>query len=218
MSESIIEPQRCKRKYREDLRDRVFGRLTVVSEGPRYVLGDGPGKRRWICRCKCGNEALILQGSLTSGRTTSCGCLQRTHGMSRTRLYRIWLHMRERCSNPKADSYPYYGGRGIVVCQRWQRSFAAFLADMGSSYRDGVSIDRIDNALGYSRENCRWVSPQSQANNRRTNARLTLRGETHSIAEWARITGVADACIRSRLRMGWSVTDALTKEISNGTR
>jgi hypothetical protein len=132
-----------------------------------------------------------------------------------TPLYNVWAAMKYRCGNPRCSSYPSYGGRGITVCDRWRNSFEAFLADMGSTYGPGLSLDRIDNDSGYSPENCRWVTMHQQAGNKRNNHNLSLEGETHTIAEWSRITGISDLTIDKRLRLGWSVERALTTPVSH---
>lgn len=93
---------------------------------------------------------------------------QLTHGMSKTRIYRIWTNMNYRCRNERSSAFPNYGGRGITVCERWRDSFEAFLADMGEP-PPGTTLDRIDNDSGYSPDNCRWTSVEVQSQNRRSN-------------------------------------------------
>lgn len=141
------------------------GRLVAVSQR-------NPGEPRVQCRCDCGTEHNI--SSKEWGKTMSCGCLRRernrerntTHGLSKSPEYRIWNHMRERCSNPTDRFWKDYGGRGITVCERWQ-DFALFYADMGPRPSDSHSIDRTDNDRGYEPDNCRWVTAKEQAANRR---------------------------------------------------
>ncbi len=112
--------------------------------------------------------------------------------------YRSWLSMKTRCRNPKAPNFHLYGGRGIAVCKRWL-SFESFLADMG--YRPpGTSLDRVDNALGYFRENCRWSTAKEQASNRRNNRLITIGYETLTLTEWARRAGISDTAMLYRVR------------------
>lgn len=166
-----------------------FGRLTVTSEAPR----SRSGRRAFLCTCDCGRETVVEIQSLRSGNTTSCGCYQfevaravnTTHGMTGSRLWNTWRAMRERCLNPNSVSYPRYGGRGITLYAEW-RSFSAFKEwALANGYRDGLTIDRIDNNGPYSPQNCRWATWDEQQNNRRNNHMLTIRGATKSVAQWS---------------------------------
>lgn len=123
------------------------------------------------------------------------------HGKSKTKIYRIWSDMRSRCQNANNAAYVNYGGRGIKVCDKWE-DFEAFYADMGEPPK-GLSLDRIDNDGPYSPDNCRWADRKTQARNRRHGKKLTLQGETLTVAEWAERSGLAARTIRARLRNGW---------------
>lgn len=138
-------------------------------------------------------------------------------GYTQTRLYRSWTGMRSRCNDPNCPDYRNYGGRGITVCDEWNEYFITFAEwAIDNGYRDGLTIDRIDNDKGYCPGNCRWVDRLAQNNNRRDNRKLTLNGVTHNLSQWARITGLKENCIRERLRRGWSEEDALTKPVKKG--
>jgi hypothetical protein len=127
---------------------------------------------------------------------------------TRPRIYRIWLSMRERCSNPKKRGYQNYGGRGIRVCDRWN-SFAAFAEDMENP-PDGFSIDRIDVNGNYCPENCRWMSHKEQCRNTRYNNRLEIDGVTKTIVEWSEQDGARNQkTIYDRMSKGWSTRDAV---------
>jgi len=164
-----------------DLTGKTFGKLTVLC---RSKEAGGKGKHaKWHCKCECGNETDVLSFNLRSGHTTSCGCLhksmmkrglRRSHGLISTRIYSIWENMKSRCYNPNAESFKYYGLRGITVCPEWRNSFQAFHDwAMSHGYQYDLSIDRIDNDKGYSPDNCRWATAKEQSQNRR-NTRCTL--------------------------------------------
>lgn len=135
------------------------------------------------------------------------------HGMRHTRIYNIWKSMRQRCSNPKCINYHNYGGKGVIVCDEWNNSFATFYTWATSNgYEDGLTIDRKDVKGNYEPSNCRWISYKEQANNKSNNTHIEFQGETHTLGEWASITGIKLATIWARLNSGWSVERTLTEK------
>lgn len=154
-----------------DLTGRRFGRLTVLR---RDV--SAPYQGRWLCSCDCGNTITAYTSNLKRGHTKSCGCLHKdvmrevfgTHGESHTRLHNIWLCMKERCGNPNAANYHYYGGRGITVCDEWKSNYIAFRDwALANGYSSDLSIDRIDVNGDYEPSNCRWATSSQQNSNKR---------------------------------------------------
>lgn len=191
------------RQWRENLVGRVFGRLTVVSEG------ETTSHRRWICQCACGNTKTVLHTALKSESTKSCGCLRSeivrssmtVHGQSgkdsMTRIYRIWGGMKARCEIHSATGFDRYGGVGIKVCERWQK-FENFVDDMGIP-PEGASIDRIDSAKGYEPANCRWATRQEQNENRKSVRVLTHNGLSMNVTQWAKYLGISKATLLESL-------------------
>lgn len=166
-----------------------------------------------LCACGCGMtpktpKSRYLPGHHLRGNPSH----QRTHGLTQTTEHIIWSGMKARCNNPNDPQYHNYGGRGILVCQEWQHDFLAFLRDMGRRPSMTHTLDRIDNNAGYSKANCRWATVAEQSRSRRTSRLLTHNGKTMTTAEWGREIGLSDVAIRQRLRLGWSVSQALSPE------
>lgn len=165
----------------EALEGKRFGRLTVLGRAQNLRSRH----RKLLCKCDCGNETVVFAFSLLQRSTQSCGCLGKEqrwkaiignqfrlrHGEGRNSRqspeYRSWALMIWRCENPRADSFSYYGERGIKVCERWRKDYLAFLSDMGRKPSRRHSIDRKDNDGNYEPNNCRWATPTEQRHNRR---------------------------------------------------
>lgn len=139
-----------------------------------------------------------------------------THRATHTPEFRAWQAMKSRCANPRSKSYKDYGGRGITFCDRW-KSFQGFFEDMGMRPVGGT-LERIDNNAGYGPSNCRWATPAEQGVNKRNNRRLTFNGETLTLSQWVRRTGIAKNTLRNRLAAGWPIEIALTRGFSQGQR
>ena len=206
-----------------DLTGQRFNHLVVISRAANR------GKdTMWLCRCDCGNEITATPSHLKSGHTKSCGCFRSSvlaaqghknikHGMKRTPLYKTWGSIKTRCLNPNTPAYPNYGGRGITICDDWKDSFEAFYEwAIASGYQEDLSIDRIDVNGPYSPDNCRWVTIDVQANNKRTNRVVTFNGEAKTLQQWADETGILPSTIRERLSRGWSAEKALTQPVQKG--
>jgi len=174
----------------KDLTNQKFNRLTVLKLAPKQKH-----KVAWLCKCDCGKTTIVLATNLTGNRTRSCGCLKMekllqrstTHNQRHTKIYEVWKTLKQRCLNPNNKFYFRYGGRGITVCEDWKNNFTSFYEwSMKNGYKEGLSIDRIDNNGNYCPENCRWTDKLTQANNTRTNHYITFRNQTKTIAEWSR--------------------------------
>lgn len=160
-----------------DMTGQKYGMLTVLHKNRQNYKC---GRILWVCQCECGKQITAERGNLIHGRIKSCGCLKnariatvnKTHGLTHTRLHRIWLNMKTRCYNPRYKQYESYMGRGISICDEWKDDFKAFYDwAIANGYKDNLSIDRINNDGNYEQSNCRWVDSYVQANNRRPRRR-----------------------------------------------
>lgn len=193
---------------RIDLTGKSFGEWVVLS----YSHTNARGVLHWVCRCSCGTVSEICGNNLKSGKTTNCGCTKAkrtadrntTHGMSKTRVYKIWAGMIQRCSNPNRRAYKYYGERGISVCDRW-RDFKNFFDDMGDPPSEKHSLERVDNDGWYEPSNCKWATSEVQSRNNRNcklkkDQVLSIKKELDSektIADIARTFDVSESLIRA---------------------
>lgn len=203
----------------KDLTGQRFGRLVVLKRT------DNMGKQTaWLCKCDCGIEKAVPYWNLVSGQTKSCGCYRSefgketaphfpiTHGGSYTRLYTIWIGMKQRCNYKKHRHYKRYGGRGIKVCAEWEHDFEAFREwAMQNGYSEDLTIDRINVDGNYEPSNCRWATYETQSNNTSSNHFLIFKGETHTISEWSKLLGIPKSTIHNRLKRGKTIEEALTK-------
>lgn len=199
-----------------DLAGQVFGRLTAI-EPVSSAYGKGV---TWLCRCACGNTLNVLASGLRSGNSRSCGCFQRDrasqtkteHGLSNHPLYRLRGDIIKRCTNPKANNFKNYGGRGIKLYDEWRHNFQAFfdyVSKLEHYGEKGYTFDRINNDGNYEPGNVRWATRIQQSHNSRKVKMITYNGETKPIAEWARIVGINRLLLGARLKANWTIECAL---------
>lgn len=211
-----------------DLTGKRYGRLVCLKDSGR----DKNRKVLWLCKCDCGNKTVVPVGNLISGNTKSCGCLKidqliarsTKHGLSRVdgkapRLYQVWKHMRQRCRNPNFKDYKNYGARDIKICPAWNADYENFHNwALANGYRSDLTIERIDNNLGYSPQNCRWATRKEQSRNARSNRHIWFNGKDKIAAEWAETLGIKYSTLNMRLRRGWSIERALTEPVNQKLR
>lgn len=205
----------------------TFGRLTTA--GPRFRLpsgNKGAHATYQVHTCSCGNTILCAIVNVQAGRTQSCGCLNdesrvtsntkhghTSRGNKWSLTYRSYSSMKNRCYYKANNRYPDYGGRGIMVCDRWLepngQGFLNFLADMGPRPSPEHSVERKEVNGNYCPENCRWATLEEQAVNKNSNVNLTFCGKTQCIAEWSREVGIKANTISCRIKRGWSVEKTL---------
>lgn len=196
---------------RRDLTGMKFGRLTVLEYDSTVN-----GKAYWKCICDCGKCKITLGTSLVRGDTKSCGCLwaetilksNTRHSFSRRNgdqhIRNIHRGMLERCCNPKNIQYKNYGGRGIRVCDEWHdlKIFGEWATSNGCEH--GLQIDRVNNDGNYEPSNCRFATPEINANNRRTTKMVEINGVTKPLVLWAKESGILPWTIYNRLKAGYA--------------
>lgn len=192
----------------ENIAGQRFGMLVVER------MSHVDGGAYWHVRCDCGVEKVSAAGNIK--KSQSCGCLCRRgfkHGDAKigavTPEYRVWVSLIARCTNPSDESYPYYGGRGIKVCDRWLESFENFLADMGRRPSNKMSIERTKNHLGYDPNNCVWATQRQQIRNRRSTVFVLFQGRSIPLYEAAEIAGFDPVLVGDRIRRGWPSHEAI---------
>lgn len=221
------------RTWVKDLTGLREGRLTVISliDNQENRIEGKPVRWKWLCMCDCGKKFESFANNLGRGHTVSCGCLGREnatksvtkHGLGQTPEYHTWFAMMSRCYDPKNIKSKNYLGRGITVCERWQ-TFELFYSDIFPKPK-GLTLDRIDNDLGYNCGKCeyciknefklnvRWANWEIQSRNKTTNRFFSYNGEKLVAHDWAKKYGLDKDIIRNRLFQGWTVERAINTPV-----
>lgn len=201
---------------RKDLTGMKFGKWEVLE----FSHFSKNRESYWLCKCDCGAIKFVKGNNLLQGASKSClSCAKTIHGMSGSRIYKIWKAIKYRCNNKDNAVYQNYRGRGIKVCEEWENSFQTFYNwAISNGYNDSLTIDRINNNAGYSPENCRWATVQEQSLNRRTNVYLSLNGIPKTISQWSDELNINRTTIQHRHKKGWSDEECLfgRKKVKNG--
>lgn len=218
-----------------DLTGHVYGRLTVLFfAGFKYLKNTKSLKPKrfsaWWCECSCDKQNIVrvISLALRRGNTRSCGCIKREldkagrkkspHGMKESAEYRAWSGAKSRCYNPTNRKYKNYGARGIVMCDRWRKSFVNFYADMGPRPSADHSLER-DNVNGnYEPNNCKWGTLTEQGRNKTNTVYLVYKNEKRCASEWAEIFNLPSGIIKSRIGYGWPTDDVLEKPVKINSR
>ena len=215
-----------------DLTGQRFGKLVVIERTENKGI-----EVRWLCKCDCGNQSIVASTRLKSGRTRSCGCLKgetakkvmSTHKKTRTKIYNLYHLIKARCYKPYTNNFKDYGGRGITMCDEWlgKNGFINFYNwATNNGYKEEIlpngknkwTIDRIDVNGNYEPKNCRFVTNEEQAKNKRNTVYLTYNGETLTQNEWAKKLNIYAGAIQWRLKKGWSVEETLSTPVKYGQR
>lgn len=208
---------------RLDLAGQKFFRWTVL----KFAGINKHQNTTWLCRCDCGKEKVLVGGQLRLGQSKSCGCWNKEavtirgtkHGLTPRGVkmveYMAWCAMKSRCYNEKNKRYFDYGGRGIIVCDRWLNSFEKFLADMGYRPSDSHSLERRNNNGHYEPTNCYWALLEQQSRNKRSNIIFAYNGASKILTDWAKIFKVHPQTIKWHLKSGKSFDDIAAFYISS---
>lgn len=202
-------------KY-QDLSGKKFNFLTVLKREKNIY-----GKPAFLCLCDCGKTSIVSSSDLKHSRVKSCGCMRgiggkihrTTHGLSKTRIYKTYLSMKQRCYNKNCTAYKNYGLRGIKICDEWLNDFKNFYQwSIENGYKNNLTIERIDFNGNYQPSNCKWATTKEQGNNTRHCVFVTIDGVTKTIKQWCE-HNLIDIRVFSNRRytLKWDLIKALTQ-------
>lgn len=188
--------------YAKEMIGKKFGNLRIIERAG----SNKHGMAMWLCKCDCGASYVAEGCRLRKGNTKSCGCLKKTHAIkhhdSGSSEYWAWVGAKDRCNNPNSKHYKDYGGRNVTMCASWQNSYENFLRDMGRKPSTEYSLDRVNVNGNYEPSNCRWATPEEQANNRRDNNKILYRGKSQTLSRWSRELNLNLKTLDKRYRKG----------------
>ena len=190
-----------------DIIGQKFNKLTVLkylyNKRTPHPCGKFDICHYYLCKCECGRIKQIERQALIKNRTKSCGCIInetrfKTHHYSRTRLYRIYCMMKDRCYNPNIDNYKWYGAKGIKICDEWKTDPAVFIQwALANGYNDNLTIDRIDSNGDYCPENCRWTTQKQQSRNKCNNNKY----KNICLVDWAKIFNISNQALSRYVKL-----------------
>lgn len=209
-----------------DLTGKFFGEWEVIQRAKKNT---SYGNTRWTCFCSCGKAKEVEGSSLVLGKSTNCGCIATknkskeltTHGLTGTVEFRIWNSMLSRCYYEGNSSFMFYGGRGIKVCDRWvigengKHPLICFIEDMGLRPTSNHSIERENVNGNYEPNNCKWVTPDIQFNNRRSSKFIEIDGKIKTQKQWLDVYNIKKTTYFARLRSGMAPIEALKLPLRN---
>ena len=212
------EAKKPREVSQDDLRVGTRVKHLVIIDVVRIITKGGKNVVAYKCKCDCGRECIYQRYSFLRGKVSSCGCQKalnnRTHGKTKTRTYRIYHAMMQRCYDKTQRCYSRYGGAGVNVCERWRDSFENFLFDMGECPSDKHSIDRIDVRGNYGPSNCRWATDSEQARNKRGTVKIPYKGREQCLADVADSIGMKYTTLYMRIfHYGWPIEKAISTSI-----
>lgn len=193
------------KKTKESLIGLRFGKLQIYD----FICKNG---EYYVCvSCDCGNKKEYKYKGFQVSKPTHCGCEHgcKTHGMSKTPLYKSWLAMKRRCDFPDELHKKYYKDKEITYCEEWKDFICFSKWALSNEYVDGYTIERLDNSKGYFPENCTWIPAKDQNKNKTNKSHLIIDGVDKSYTEWANEYGLRENTIRMRVKYGWSGKDLL---------
>lgn len=208
----------------KDLTNYENDYIKVISMGEYKIYKNGAKKSQWVCQCKICNSDKVFVKSIDWIRKWShvgCGCQShnnrvkankaRTHGMSGTTIYKKWASMKNRCKNPNEKKYYDYGGRGITYCKEWEDFEEFYDWAINNGYTDGLSLERIDVNGNYCPDNCKWITPKEQQQNKRNTIRVIYDNKEWCLRDLCSYLNLNYKSVTSRIyQQGFSPIEAIT--------